>query len=64
MCGLPGHTYDEPSFVLCKAKCDKIQERNHALTDKVEAQRRKANPSKDDPIQLFLLSSSHHLGSL
>jgi hypothetical protein len=22
MCGLPGHTYDEPSFILCKTGCD------------------------------------------
>jgi hypothetical protein len=23
MCGLPGHTYDEPGFVLWKTGCDK-----------------------------------------
>jgi hypothetical protein len=23
MCGLPGHTYNEPSFVLCKTGCDR-----------------------------------------
>jgi hypothetical protein len=22
MCGLPGHTYDELGFVLCKTGCD------------------------------------------
>jgi hypothetical protein len=36
MCGLPGHTYDEPSFVLCKTGCDKDMKTPSFLRDLFE----------------------------